>query len=169
MLHECLIEAEVCKEIVDEVPIIPAGYWKVARKLLNPWNLPDRPDWFNVFWISCALRMEGRASVAMFKSQATRISNKPLTEIEGTAIERQIYVPPEYVPEKDPMGIEIPRVRVVAGSFIGTVIGGGVGALFGIPGGPIGIAVVAVAGAATGAAIGGTVSAAIAAASQHKL
>ena len=164
-----LIEAKVSREVANEVPIIPTGYYKKSRRIQNPWKLPDRSDWFNVFWIGCALRMEGGASMALFKSQETRISNEPLSEISGTSAERKIYVPSEYAPLKNVQGIEIPRVRVVASSFIGGAIGGGFGALLGTLGGPLGIAVVAVAGAATGAVFGGAASAATAAAAQHNL
>ena len=158
LLHDTLSdEAKVSKAVAEEVPIIPTGYWKVARNLPDPWKLPDRPDWFNVFWLACALRMKGEASIALFESQAARITNKPITRITGTATERLIYVPPEYAPVSTEMGIKPPKVRVVAASFVGTMVGGCLGALLGIPGGPIGIAGVAVAGAVTGAAVGGAI------------
>ena len=158
MLHDTLsAEARVSQAVAEEVPLIPAGYWQVTKNLPDPWKLPDRPDWFNVFWLACALRMEGGASIALFESQAARISNKPLTKITGTAAERQIYVPPEYAPVTTEEGTKAPRVRVVAASFIGTMIGGGLGALLGIPGGPIGIATLAVGGGITGAAVGVTI------------
>ena len=160
ILDDILIKANVSKKLVEDVPVIPAGYWKPVKSIPNPWQLPDRTDWFNAFWIVCAIRMEGTASTALFRSQAKRIRNKPLTETEiaGTAIERPIFVPKEYTPSEN---IEIPKVKVVTSLVAGSLLGAGIGTLLGIPGGPLGMAVVGAAGAATGAVIGGSLAAGI--------
>ena len=123
-LHIMLTAAKVSEEVSKMVPAVPAGYWKPAPRLLNPWKLPDRPDWFNCFWLTCALRMEQAASTALFKSQFHRLTTKPLSKIEGTALDRNIYVP-------------------VSRSAIGMTVGGGTGALLGTVGGPIGVVDVA--------------------------
>ena len=164
ILEMILTEANVSRKLAKEIPVIPAGYWKPVERIPNPWKLPDRPDWFNAFWVTCALRMEGSASIALFRSQKPRIRHEPFTEsqIVGTAMERPIFVPPECSPiVSEEKGIDIPKVRVVARSFTGMAIGGSLGALLGVPGGPLGIAVVGVAGAATGAVFGGSVAAGI--------
>ena len=150
-------KANVSRKVAEEIPVVPAGYWKPGEGISNPWKLPDRPDWFNVFWVTCALRMEKSAFRAMFQSQETRIRHDPLTEsqIVGNAMERPIFVPPECVSKEK--GVYISKVRVVAGSFTGLVFGVSLGALLGVPGGPLGIALVGVAGAATGAVVGGSV------------
>ena len=138
------------------VPVVPAGYWKPAPRLPNPWKLPDRPDWFNCFWLTCALRMEQDASTALFTSQSHRLTTKPLSKIEGTAIDRNIYVPSEYVVIDDNGEISEKRVLAVSKSAIGMAVGGGAGALLGTVGGPIGVVdVTGIAGAAAGAVVGG--------------
>ena len=157
VLYTILTEANVSRNLAKKIPLVPAGYWKPVERIPNPWKLPDRPDWFNVFWLTCALRMEESASMALFRSQEPRIIREPLTESQlvENAIERLIFVPSECVNEEK--GVYIPKVRVAAGSFTGMAIGASLGALLGVPGGPLGIAVVGAAGAATGAVFGGSV------------
>ena len=180
ILDGILIKARVSENMVKDVPVIPAGYWEPVESIPNPWQLPDRPDWFNCFWIVCALRIESSASVAMFESQAERIKSTPLTETEMAkpAIKRPIFVPPEYNPlasspglqsepgdeantpsSREYIDVEIPKLKVIGSLVFGLIVGGGVGTLVGIPGGPLGMAMMGVAGAATGAAIGGSVAA----------
>ena len=156
-LHVMLTAARVSEEVSKMVPVVPAGYWRPVPRLPNPWKLPDRPDWFNCFWLTCALRMEQGASAALFKSQSHRLTTKPISKIEGTAIDRNIYVPPEYV-VIDENG-EITEKRVFAVSAVGMAVGGAAGALVGTLGGPIGIVVVGIAGAAAGAAAGALIGA----------
>ena len=138
ILDDILIKADVSKKLVEDVPVIPAGYWKPVKSIPNPWQLPDRTDWFNAFWIVCAIRMEGSASTALFRSQAKRIRSKPLTETEkvGTAIERPIFVPKEYTPS------DSIKIKVVGSLVAGSLVGPGIGTLLGIPGGQLVLAVV---------------------------
>ena len=156
-LHDVLTTAEVSEKISKIVPVVPAGYWKPTARLSDPWKLPDRHDWFNCFWLVCAFRMEQDASVALFKSQSRRLTTKPLSKIEGTAVDRSIYVPSEYVLIDD--NGEITEKRVLSISAVGMAVGGGAGALLGTLGGPIGIVVVGISGAAAGAAAGAVVGA----------
>ena len=160
-LHAVLITAKVSEIISTTVPVVPAGYWKRTARLPDPWSLPDRHDWFNCFWLACAFRMEQGASAALFKSQSRRLTTKPLSKIEGTALDRSIYVPSEYVVIDD--NGEITEKRVLAVSAVGMAVGGGAGALLGTLGGPIGIVVVGIAGAAAGAAAGAVVGGAFSA------
>ena len=155
-LADILIKATVSENMVKGVPVIPAGYWEPVESIPNPWQLPDRPDWFNYFWIVCALRIESSASAALFKSQAKRIKSTPLTESEmaENALERPIVVPQEY--------LELSKFNVAGSLVVGSVVGGGIGALAGIPGGPLGMTMMGVAGAATGAVIGGSIAAGMA-------
>ena len=159
-LHDVLTAAKVSEKISKTVPVVPAGYWKPTARLPDPWKLSDRHDWFNCFWLACALRMEQGASAALFKSQSHRLTTKPLSKIEGTAIDRSIYVPSEYVVIDDSGEISKKRSRVMSASAVGMAVGGGAGALLGTLGGPIGIVVVGITGAAAGAAAGATAGAA---------
>ena len=156
-LHDVLNAAKVSEKNSKTVPVVPAGYWKPTARLPDPWRLPDRHDWFNCFWLACAFRMEEDASTALFKSQSRRLTTKPLSKIEGTAVDRSIYVPSEYVVIDD--NGEISKKRVLSVSAVGMAVGGGAGALLGTLGGPIGIVVVGIAGAAAGAAAGAVVGA----------
>ena len=157
ILHKILIKANVLEEVAEQVPVIPAGYWKPVETIPNPWKLPDRDDWFNNFWLVCALRMEDSASIVLFKSQGTRIKNEPLTESEmaETAVERRIFVPPEPSSET----IAIHREKLVGGLAAGSLIGAGIGSLLGLSLGPLGVIAIGTTGAATGAAIGGLLGA----------
>ena len=156
-LHDVLTAAKVSEKNSKTVPVVPAGYWKSTARLPDPWKLPDRHDWFNCFWLACAFRMEQGASAALFKSQSHRLTTKPLSKIEGTALDRSIYVPSEYVVTDD--NGEISKKRVLSVSAVGMAVGGGAGALLGTLGGPIGIVVVGISGAAAGAAAGAVVGA----------
>ena len=165
LIQEILVNAEVPKGVVKEIPVIPTGYWKSVERIPNPWKLPDCRDWFNVFWLKCALRMEESACIALFKSQGSRLRHEEPSESErvGTAIERPIYVPSNWsklIPNQ--FSIQTPNLRAILCSITGTLVGAGVGASVGVVAGPFGIAALGAAGAATGAAIGGVVATALA-------
>ena len=160
LLEDTLIKANVSEKVAEKVPVIPAGYWRPVETIPNPWKLPDRDDWFNNFWLVCALRMEDSATNALFKSQGIRVKNEPLTETDmaGTAVERRIFVPKEYTSSET---IAIHREKLVGGLAAGSVIGAIVGAVIGLPGGPLGMTITGTACGVAGAVIGGVVAAGV--------
>lgn len=77
--------------VVDTIPVVPAGYWCTTEDMPNQRELPDRKDWFNVFWFTCANRMNGVSGLHLILSQASRM--KPESERkEGTMNDQSIYI-----------------------------------------------------------------------------
>ena len=68
-----LVESGVLQDKAREVPVVPAGYYKPTRRMSNPRELYDRPDWFNPFWYSCANQMEANALIPLLASQKHRV------------------------------------------------------------------------------------------------
>lgn len=64
--------------LVDTIPVVPAGYWCATSRKPNPWELPDRKDWFNVFWVTCANRMNEVSGICLVLSQGNRL--KPASQ-----------------------------------------------------------------------------------------
>ena len=57
--HKFLIEeVGVRRDIVERIPVVPAGdHWKTRRNR-TPFRLPDRDDWFVEFWKACSIRVK---------------------------------------------------------------------------------------------------------------
>ncbi len=47
-----------CRMYASEIAVIPTGYHRPTRWIPNQYMLPDRDDWFNPFWITCAERIQ---------------------------------------------------------------------------------------------------------------
>ncbi len=69
ILEKCHMNAEDAAKIA----VIPIGYHQPTRSISNPYILPDRKDWFNPFWITCADRMKETALALLLISQRDRI------------------------------------------------------------------------------------------------
>ena len=58
-LKEFLItEVGVSPDITNRIPVVPTGDHKKSRMNPDPYNLPDRDDWFNKLWEVCCLRVK---------------------------------------------------------------------------------------------------------------
>ena len=73
VIVRALVESGVPQDKAREVPVIPTGYHKSTRQMLNPRELYDRPDWFNPFWQSCADHMQENALIPLLASQKHRV------------------------------------------------------------------------------------------------
>ena len=120
-LHEALAKAGVSSDVVDAIPIAPAGYY------CEP-SLPDgRENWLSAFWFICLQTMKDRAQPAMLKVNLNRF--KQLDDITP-----EDYTLPIY---RQPLVIEtirksvLPGTAGVLGGVIGFVVGGPIGILVG--------------------------------------
>ena len=73
VIVRALVESGVQQDKAKLVPVIPTGYHKRTRQMLNPRELYDRPDWFNPFWQTCADHMEENALIPLLASQKHRV------------------------------------------------------------------------------------------------
>ena len=82
-----ITEVGVSPDIANRVPVVPTGDNKKVRKNPNPYNLPDRDDWFNTFWEKCCQRVkETRLFLEINKDRmVTEDANE--SDDEGTAAE----------------------------------------------------------------------------------
>ena len=78
--HKFLIEeVKVQRDIVERIPVVPAGDHRETRDKREPFRLPDRENWFDEFWKACSSRMKGKSD------QLKELEHK----IEIQALERQ--------------------------------------------------------------------------------
>ncbi len=70
--YKCQMYERKASEIVA---VIPTGYHQPTRSIPNPYMLPDRGDWFNIFWIACADRMKETACRLDFVKLHVRKTN----------------------------------------------------------------------------------------------
>ena len=132
------------QELVPKVPIVvvPAGYSRKTKRVPEPWKLPDRDDWFNVFWLTCLNRMEQNAAISLLLSQADRLKSAQTgrSSSEDSEIHsRKIYVPEEFETKKFLHNVS--KVGAVAGGV--TSAGGIIAACTtaGSVAGPAGVAI----------------------------
>ena len=122
-------KANVSLEIVEMIPIAPAGYY------CDP-SLPDgRQNWLSAFWFVCLDAMKDRARPALLKVNLDRF--KALEEVTPEDYHLPIY--------RQPLVVETIRNSIIPGAtgVFGCVIGA-------VVGGPIGLAVGGTIGAVTG-------------------
>lgn len=67
VIQKMLLDMNVPRNIVREIPIIPTGYSNSTQYVQNPWNLCGQKDWFSNFWSLCVTRMERGACMAQLK------------------------------------------------------------------------------------------------------
>ena len=61
ILHKFLIEEVGLKrDIVERIPVVPAGYHLISIRNKKPYRLPDRDDWLEEFWKTCSLQVKER-------------------------------------------------------------------------------------------------------------
>ena len=54
-------EVGIQRDIVERIPVVPAGDHRKTRDNRTPFRLPDRENWFDEFWKACSLRMKGKS------------------------------------------------------------------------------------------------------------
>ena len=58
-LHNFLInEVKVNPSIANGIPVIPTGDHRATRDNRYPFRLPDRENWFQMFWYTCSQRVK---------------------------------------------------------------------------------------------------------------
>ena len=78
-------------EELGRVRAIPVGSYKKGLFRDNPWALPDREDWFIVFWLECTEHMQSSALSALL-----RVNYHRLEAIDAS--ETSICPPPQFDP-----------------------------------------------------------------------
>lgn len=99
-VREQIIQVNVeDKNVADTIPFVPAGYWRATKDNPNPLELPDRKNWFGMFWFTCAKRMNEVSGVCLMLSQAGRIKlksqtsqDKPVSQCSGGNLHEQPIV-----------------------------------------------------------------------------
>ncbi len=74
ILRKCRMDEHKASEIA----VIPIGYNTPTRQIPNPNTLPDRENWFDRFWITCAEKMTETAPVSLMS-----ISDRPKLKVEN--------------------------------------------------------------------------------------
>ena len=126
-------DAKVPKEVVDAIPVVPAGHYLERA-------LPDREYWLSALWFNCidaVQTLEGKA--ALVKINQGRIKREQdVKETDFTTeVEDQPIVVPENVNQKF---LRATTAGSLVGGVVGGIIAGPIGVLVGISiGGGMGI------------------------------
>lgn len=128
-LREVVEKANVSKEIVNQIPVVPVGYQTEPA-------LPDRDDWLSSFWVTCLSRMKERAKPALLKLNVKRLQ---------AGLERQPSVGGDSKVIPIMSDDELVEEAVLRGGA-----GFAIGALLGLTMGPVGMVVGGAAGIAVG-------------------
>ena len=67
-----LLKAGVEDSVVEQIPIVPAGYHRPLQMASNPWKLPGIENWFYLFWCACAKVIDSTALAALVKLNRRR-------------------------------------------------------------------------------------------------
>ena len=62
-------------EELDRVRGVPVGSYKKGLFRDNPWALPDREDWFIMFWLECTEHMQSSALSALLQANYHRLDS----------------------------------------------------------------------------------------------
>ena len=77
-----LLKAGVEESVVEQIPIVPAGYHRPLQMASNPWKLPGIENWFYSFWCACANVIDPTALPALVKLNRQRFKqDKTIQEI----------------------------------------------------------------------------------------
>ena len=135
----------VPKEIVDAIPVIPAGHYLKRA-------LPDREYWLSDLWFACINATQTpEAKAALIKINENRLKRKQ--EVKETDFKKQAEDQPIVVPDNTGKKIAI------GGWVVGGIIGTGLG-LIGLLAGPF-AAITIPAGLMLGLAIGARLGAGV--------
>ena len=151
-IHDALLQFDIPKEVVEKVPVEPAGSY------LKP-QLPDRKHWLGYLWLIMMGRVRNEAKAALLVINEDRLVEEKNFKPEDCLVDQA---------SKAPLVIDKASIlSMCLGGFIGggtaSVIGTGVGAAIGAVviggatmgiGAGIGIVIGAFAGGAVGTGIG---------------
>ena len=62
-----LLKIGVDERVVEQIPVVPAGYHTPLKRTPNPWQLPGIDNCFYLFWYSCADVIDPTALPALVK------------------------------------------------------------------------------------------------------
>ncbi len=97
ILRKCQMDEHKASEIA----VIPIGYNTPTREIPNPYTLPDRENWFDRFWITCAERMKATAPVSLLMSQKNKLLERNDSELHGIANGEDSEVKPSELSHVD--------------------------------------------------------------------
>ena len=76
---------------LERVRAVPVGSYKKGLYRSNPWALPDREDWFVMFWLECTDHMCKSAASALLQANYHR-----LEAVSGDASIISLSLPPQF-------------------------------------------------------------------------
>ena len=159
MIPKQLLECGIKKEIIDLIPIIPAGHMDMDEVGGGPVLSPLTKDWLSDFWFTSITRMKDSSKRGMVLAAAGRLKK----EEEITKEDRMKPASEQPIAcskEKEETLLRTLGIPVAVGGTIGAVLTGVAGAAavaFGILGGPLTLigALAAIGGGVVGGVAGG--------------
>ena len=122
-IHATLLGEGAKREIVDEIPVLPAGY------ITKP-HLPGRRYWLSTLWIVFLERAKARSQPMITKVNLHRLKKK--SEVKDEDFKKEGYEQPIVTDHMQVIG------DVLKGGSVGAQAGAAVGALGGVLGSVVG-------------------------------
>ena len=122
-IHETLLREGVSKEVVDEIPVEPAGHIKKP-------HLPGRKYWLSALWIIFLDRAKERSQPLITKLNLHRLKKE--SEVKEGDFEKEGYEQPIVIDHMEWIS------HILKGGSVGAQTGAAVGALGGIIGSVVG-------------------------------
>ena len=82
VIRRALVESGISKKKADNVPVIPAGYYKPTTYMQDPKRLFDIPDWLIPFWQTCATHTKETEVMPLIRSQKNDVINEDEGQIQ---------------------------------------------------------------------------------------
>ena len=80
--HQIQIIADLSEEEAENIRTVPVGSYVSSNKEENPWELPDREDWFIWFWVDATEQMREAALPSLLQLNRHRLPAKLLAVAE---------------------------------------------------------------------------------------
>ena len=70
-----LLQCNIAPDVIEALPLVPTGYYRVTRNTPHPWRLHARcSHWLQPFWYICLVRCKEAARAALVMSNRHRLS-----------------------------------------------------------------------------------------------
>ena len=96
--------------MAKRVRVVPVGSSTKGKYRENPWALPDREDWFIMFWIECTDQMQDSAFPALLQANRHRlevVQGNTTLSMNGSPAQVDAYQRPIPASEEEILQIEI--------------------------------------------------------------
>ena len=87
-------ECNISRNIIEDLAIVPTGYYRVTRNIKNPWRLHAQcTHWLHPFWLACLVPCKKIGQPALIITNRHRFASNQSEDTINNPIENQpIYL-----------------------------------------------------------------------------